>query len=251
MSGQKKKGIITFDEFHHCMMLDPYYGVESIATNSIIASLYRKHVDSVMYRQFEKKFSLLPCKDDRQRHLIYLWCGLMELSVYREGDAIDWQWQDFLENWTQDFDIQRVELKHFLRQHLLPLPVALFGEETDNTKRKITLDEEEYSRAFDDFTIKIPQLEADLEELKKIQPESMEARQQKKIEIENIERQIENIYSGNHKDDNETPTQRRQRLKKWYQEEIRLRGRQGSLNRTAKREGITRQTLSIILKRSE
>jgi len=47
----------------------------------------------------------------------------------------------------------------------------------------------------------------------------------------------------------ETQAQRKQRLKIWFREEVRSGGERGAINRAAKREGISRQRLSIILKR--
>ncbi len=240
---------VMFDKLHSHLNLDPYYGLLSTATEAIISGIYRDNAGTILYPQFRRRFSLLPCKGDKQRELIYLWCGLMGLPTYRGGSPLDWQWEDFLENWTQDFQLRLDELKDFLRQHSWPLPSAHFPNEVDNTDRKVALDEEEFDRAFHDFTVLLPQLKEELAEIKRIQPESMEARQQKKIEIEKIERRVAAINDGNYKDYQETPGERLLRLEFWFQEEGRLGGERGALKRTAEREGIARQTLSKILNR--
>ncbi len=49
----------------------------------------------------------------------------------------------------------------------------------------------------------------------------------------------------------ETPEDRRERLTNWYDEECKLRGKHGAYNRTATREGISRQTLQGILNRNK
>ncbi|MCB0072239.1 MAG: hypothetical protein KDE20_12305 [Caldilineaceae bacterium] len=47
----------------------------------------------------------------------------------------------------------------------------------------------------------------------------------------------------------ETPAERKARLHKWFDEEVKLRGARGATTRTASREGIKYQTLKAILKR--
>lgn len=240
---------ITFEQLHHFMMLDPYYHVKASATESIINSIYRANADNPLYRSFKNRFSVLPCKKDHQRHLIYLWCGMMGLPSYRDGTALNWGWKGFLDNWTQDFDIRLSELQDFLRQHSWPLPSTFFPDDADNTKNKVAQSGEEYDRAWDDFVIQLPKLEEELAELQKIQPESMKALEKKNSEIAKIEREIQNIYAGDNKIKDETPEERKQRLKAWFEQEVNSRGLRGAITRTAKREGITRQTLSTILKR--
>jgi len=38
--------MISFEELHHFMMLDVFYGVESKATDSIINSIYREYPEN-------------------------------------------------------------------------------------------------------------------------------------------------------------------------------------------------------------
>lgn len=188
---------VMFSEFHHYMVLDPYYGVLSAATESLVNSIYRDNASNALYMQFKRRFSLLPCKSDKQRELIYIWCGLMNLPAYQYRSLIDWQCDDIFKNWTRDFQFRLDDLKGFIRGHAWPLPSVLFPGELDNTDRKVALNDEEYTRAFHDFAVVLPQLKKELKELEAIQPESMEARKEKKLEIESINQQIDAIHSGN------------------------------------------------------
>ncbi|TLS68641.1 hypothetical protein FEF65_02745 [Mariprofundus erugo] len=47
----------------------------------------------------------------------------------------------------------------------------------------------------------------------------------------------------------ESPEERKERLQHWLEQEVRMRGKSGAINRTAEREGISRQRLSQILDR--
>ncbi len=240
---------ITFNELHHYMQLDPFYGYNSVAVLSIINDLYNGNAANDLFQKFEKRFSRLPCKADQVRHLIYYWCGLMGLPTYQNGKPSNWKREDFLDHWTIGFDLNIDELKQFLRANNWPLPVNIFPNELDNTERKLALDEEEFRTAFHDFTVVLPQLKMDLAELIKTPPESMEARQQKIKETEELERRIDAIINGDKIDTEESPDERKQRLKIMFEEEQALRGERGALTRAAKREGIARQTFSGILNR--
>ncbi len=96
----------------------------------------------------------------------------------------------------EGFDIKLNELKNFLWGNSLPLPVKLSPYELDNTEKKISQDETEFERAFYDFAEELPRLKAELAELNEIKPATMEERQQKKTEIENIEKQIAKIHTS-------------------------------------------------------
>lgn len=56
------------------------------------------------------------------------------------------------------------------------------------------------------------------------------------------------IHPQSVRKENETPDERKKRLIAWYEEELAM-GKKGAVQRTANREGITRQTLSAIIKR--
>lgn len=185
-----------FSEFHHILMIDPFYGVGSAATESILNNIYRQNAVNILFQNFRTRFSQSPCKADIHRHLIYLWCGLMGLPGYSGNQTLDWHSEEFLEHWTNNFDLRLDELREFLRKHELPLPSRFFPDDVDNTERRLALDESAYQSAFHDFAIILPQLREDLEELRAIQPESMDARQRKKDEIEQIKRRIDVIMTG-------------------------------------------------------
>ena len=187
---------ISFNELLHYMQLDPFYGNHSVTSLSIVNDLYKKNGGNDLFQRFDNRFSRLPCKTDHVRHLIYFWCGLMQLPTYLNGKPTNWQREDFLDNWTKDFDLNLNELKHFLRENGWPLPVKVYPNEKDNTERKTSLEEAEFERIFNDFADKLPKLIADLAELKEIQPANMKERQLKKDEIANIKKQIDEIHSG-------------------------------------------------------
>ena len=71
------------------------------------------------------------------------------------------------------------------------------------------------------------------------------------IEYDDFGLEHNNLSGKNENKKKESPAERKKRLKTWVQEECRVRGESGALKRTAKREGITRQTLSGILYRSD
>ncbi len=61
---------------------------------------------------------------------------------------------------------------------------------------------------------------------------------------------INEQLGGRQKPATETPSERQLRLRQWYNEEKSCRGERGAIVRTAAREGISRQTLSSIIKNS-
>jgi len=198
--------LVSFSELHHILQLDPYYGLSSGATPSLIRTIYEGNEDKNSYHNFKTRFSFLPCKSEQQRHLLYIWCGLMGLTTYQNGRPTTWKWQDYLKHWTTDFDIDIGELRSFLRKNEYPLPIAVYPDELDNTKNKVMRSDEEFTRAFHEFAVLLPALKADLDELQKIQPESIAARQEKKKEIAAIEKQIAAIYRSKSVDDAQEPT---------------------------------------------
>jgi|GEM_PF-5612432 len=242
----KHPRFIRYHELLHFMIIDPFYGHDAEATNFLIRSIYKEHAHDPRFRNFRDGFSLKPCKSEAQQHLIYIWCALMGLPAYRDGKLLAWSANDFLSNWTADFDLNRTELQGFLRQHELPLPTYYFPDEIDNTERKVALDDETYAQA-NDFAVELPRLENKLDELESCRPETWQDKKERDEAIAEVQQQIQVIKSGGSND--ETPDQRKQRLESWLAEEKRLRGERGALTRTAEREGIKRQTLSAILKK--
>ncbi|MBA1447079.1 MAG: hypothetical protein M3H12_17655 [Chromatiales bacterium] len=104
-----------------------------------------------------------------------------------------WQLNHPIEQHVQGLEIKLDELRDFLRQHSWPLPSGLFPNEVDCTYRKVTLDKEEYDRAFREAIEVLPKLKKNLEELERIQPASMEERREKQMELDRITLQIDSI----------------------------------------------------------
>lgn len=237
---------ISFEELHHHLLKDVYYGVESSATDAIVGEIHRQHQQDERYQGFFARFAVLPSKADKQRQLVYLWCSLMGLPAYRRGKPLEPAPYSFLENWIEDFQIRLNELRKFLRKHAWPLPVALFPEAADTTRRKVELDEAEYQRAFEQFVTTLPKLQSDLAEVEAIVPTSMTERRQKQAELERLQREVAAVHHG--KTHDEAPEERRQRLRALFKQEE-ARNPRGALQRVANQEGITRQTLRAILDR--
>jgi len=187
---------ISFNELHHYMQLDPFYGNNSIATMSIVNGLHKKNSNNDLYQRFDKRFNQLPCKGEHVRHLIYYWCGLMQLPTYLNKSPTNWQREDFLDNWMKDFDLNLGELKNFLRANNWPLPVNIFPNEVDNTENKVSMDETEFERAFNDFSVILPKLKYKLAELLDIKPENIKALKYKNAEIERFKQQIAEIMGS-------------------------------------------------------
>ncbi|MBV1884532.1 MAG: hypothetical protein KUG82_23025 [Pseudomonadales bacterium] len=262
---------VSLDELHLALCHDPYYGFEPALLRKInysefgpiipshtddkdaptpnksipiIESLYRDHESNVIFAGFQRQFSVKPCKANHQLHLLLLWCGPMGLPSHQNNELMRCQPMDYLENWTQEFEIQLDDLKDFLRENNLPLPVAYFPTYADNTKNKTTVD----ATKFQQYAVELPQLENRLAELKQIQPENMTEDAAKQDAVSKIEKQIQLIIAPEKEGSTETPEEREQRLKRWFAEETQKKPN-GALRRTAEKEGITRQTLSEILKR--
>lgn len=237
--------LISFTDLHHILNLDLFYGLQSAATDAFIADFYRNSINKTERLSFRFHFDCIPCKGKKQLEMIYLWCGFLGLPTYHNGEEFKLNSDVLLKNWEQDFYIKLDHLKTFLRENDLPLPSALFPNDSDTTDIRSEAEEEGKNKAFFEFNVVIPELEKDLEELKCIKPDSMQDRRDKQIEIKAIEEKIEKI-----KNDGltikETPIQRRERLKSWLKEED-LKNHRGAKQRTAKREGITRQRLSQII----
>ncbi len=195
-SNEYLSGIISFDKLLHILNLDPYYGVESIATESILRDIYRENIGNELFKQFSRNYSLLPCKTDKQRHLICLWCGLMGLPAYRGDQPLGWQQEEFLDHWTEDFDVRLNEVREFMRAHSWSLPTLLFSGEVDNTERKFALSIEDYDAAYHNHVVLLPPLKDELKEVLNIKPISMEDRRDKQAEISRIKQEIETIENG-------------------------------------------------------
>jgi len=235
--------MISFEELHHFMMLDVFYGVESKATDSIINSIYREYPENPLFKNFSRRFYLLPCKEDNLRHLLYLWCGFLGLPTYREKQLLQWNRDDYLDHWTEDFELSPDDIKTFLRKRSWPLPIFLFPDELDNTERKVANDKNEYEKTFHDFAVVIPLLKKELEELRSISPENMSMLFLKREGVIKLERRIKAIEEGGSQNMAELPEERKARLESWFDEERRVNER-GALKRTAERGSLTADAYS-------
>lgn len=185
---------IEFEKFHTCLITDPYYGINSSTTEDFINRIYEKNANNAIYKQFRSRFHSRPWfRADKQRELIYLWCVLLGLPVYRNGSPYSWKLKNPIEQHVLDFQIRLDELKDFLRKHSWPLPSGLFANEVDRTDRKVTLGKVEYDHAFHEVTEVLPKLRENLEELEQIQPASMDERKEKQEELDKITQQIDSI----------------------------------------------------------
>jgi hypothetical protein len=196
---------ISFRELLEVLNLDVFYGLRSSATNSIVGDFYRAKPSNTTYLGFRRHFASIPCKGDIQRELIYIWCGFLGLPAYQNKSVLELDGDILIRNWQQNFVINLAELKNFLRQNTWPLPSALYPDEDDKTDVRVVREVEGFSHGFYDFSVRLPKLRKDLDELDKIQPESMEAHQNKKNQIHQIERQIDSILTG--KQDNSSNDQ--------------------------------------------
>ncbi|QYZ65367.1 MAG: hypothetical protein HPY30_04830 [Gammaproteobacteria bacterium (ex Lamellibrachia satsuma)] len=185
---------VEFEKFHTCLITDTFYGKNSTASKNLIKRIYDNKSNNALYDQFRHQFHSRPWfRNDKQRELLYLWCVLIGLPVYRNGLQYSWQLNHPIEQHVQGLEIKLDELRDFLRQHSWPLPSGLFPNEVDCTYRKVTLDKEEYDRAFHEAIEVLPKLQKNLEELERIQPASMEERREKQMELDRITLQIDSI----------------------------------------------------------
>jgi hypothetical protein len=266
---------ILFSELQGCLMRDGYYGFKSDDSETVIKetrygigavttvkndipanleitlnTLFDSRAHDESFSKIKCQYDQLPCKGNKHQLLIYLWIEL-GLPGYREGQRIGckfWK-RDALEYWQNDFEIMKTELMEFLREKKYPLPSYFFPDEPDNTTNKLQNTEKEYDRSVYNLTVLLPRLEEELKETSNINPESMADLREKKRAIDKIKNEIASIRNGSAAGLKESPVERKQRLHAWFYEEKRLKGEYGALQRTAKREGISRQFLSEILKR--
>lgn len=238
--------IISFTDLHQVLNLDLFFGLQSGATDSYIGEFYREKPRKTEHLSFRFYFDSIPCKGHKQLEMIYLWCGFLGLPAYHDDIEFNLNNEVLSKLWEKDFYIKLDNLKTFLRHNDLPLPSALFPKESDSTDERIAFEQKGFNQAFYEFDIVLPALESELEELKSIQPESMEAYEKKQAAIKEKTDEIEKIKKGDSKL-SETPSERKERLERWLKEET-IKRSSGALKRTADREGISRQRLSQILK---
>lgn len=273
MTDHKINRTITFDKLHYHLACDPYYGVtefvenskanksretaqegweddheevdavihpkgESEGTAAVLKQIQHKYQDWETFQHFEYRFNGLPCKNDTQRLLILLWCGLMGLNARREDKPLGWQWEDFLKHWKGGFEFELDDIRSFLRDHRWPLPSELFPREVDNTTNQLHWTDEESELAFQRVIQQLPLLKAELEELSGAQPETYREQKEKKREIARIRNEIASIedhYCISGTGEAATPVSNR-RLK-GLQDELRLQREANDLAETWKTQG--------------
>jgi len=169
------------------------YYTGSEETKSILDAIYQGMANR---HNFKVRFRRLPCKTELLRHLVYSWCGLLGLRYSRNGQLLDNPEFDILDNWSKDFEIKLEDLKVFLRKNSWPLPVKCFEDEPDNTERKIDLSDKEFQKAYLLQIELAPKLQQQLEELKNIQPGSLDEQELKLKEITKLENQIKAIMNS-------------------------------------------------------
>ena len=170
-----------------------FFEIRSEYVEPFLKSIYEEHPSK---QYFETAFNRLPCKSDRLRFLVYTWCGPLGLPYTRDGHSIENQEIDILKNWSKEFEIKLEDLKVFLRKNSWPLPVKCFEDEPDNTERKVDLSDKEFQKAYLLQIELAPKLQQQLEELKNIQPGSLDEQELKLKEITKLENQIKAIMNS-------------------------------------------------------
>jgi len=134
---------ISIKDLQDYMVLDPYYGATVPGAKhplgvvrTIIDSIYVQHRYDPVFTRFRERWSQsFLSAFAHQHHLACLWFGLMGLRSYVDGKATNWKGEEFISRWAVNFEVDRSELKQFLRDQRLPLPAHIFPEEPDNTAR--------------------------------------------------------------------------------------------------------------------
>jgi len=122
------------------------YSRTSHNSANLLNNLYALHESKNIFTNFYKQYSQLPCKGERHRHLVFLWCGLFDLPIYNHAkEQINWMDFDFRKNWRRDFLIRNDQLKIFLRAQQLPLPDEVFNNDLDNTSSHLALGKTRFS----------------------------------------------------------------------------------------------------------
>lgn len=274
--------VIKFEKLHFHMQRDPFYGVatelgelvdgktelgkaiyagkefdhlflpgrDQEGIQMVIADLYSSLGASEQYQHFLTRYLRLPCKNDTQRLLLLLWCGLVGLPARRNGLPLGWGWEEFLDEWKGDFELRLEDVRELLRKNQWPLPFAVFPEEPDTTQNFLSLSETEYNELVYNHLVVLPELESELSTLVYVNPQSLGELDKKKARTAQLKSRISSIHAGNLKGPNETPKERKNRLERWLEEE-KQKGHRGAIKRTAAREGISRQFLSEILNRPD
>ena len=187
---QQYKSLSTLNDI---LQLDGFY---KGAAESLISEVYQTRTNNPIFSRFNYKFMGLPCSGHTHRHLIFIWCGLLGLKYLRDGNHPRKPELDVLDNWMGDVEIGMNDLLFFLRKNLLPLPVALFETEPDNTRNRVNLRPKVYTRLCKLQLEVLPHLQRSLEDLVNLPPRTASERKAKQEDIGKLEEQIQIIQRG-------------------------------------------------------
>ena len=189
----KDQQYISLEDLNEILQLDVYY---RCATDSLISAIYDAQPTNPTFIRFRSTFTGLACSGHAQRHLIFIWCGLLELKYLRNGKFPQKPNLDVLDNWMRDIDIGEQDLKSFLRKNAWPLPVNIFCSEPDNTKNKVEKSSKIYRRYCYLQLEELPRLERRLRDLNNISPETMIKLKEKEQQQSELEKRIEIVKEG-------------------------------------------------------
>ena len=78
----KDQQYISSADLNDILQLDTYY---QAAAESLISEIHAVHSANPIFKRFQYKFTGLPCSGHTHRHLIFIWCGFLELKYLRNG----------------------------------------------------------------------------------------------------------------------------------------------------------------------
>ena len=182
---------ISTDELELILMQDAYYGVGQPVVDQLI-NHYNEQTHHA--QRITNRYALCPLKKNRHKLLIILWSCPLDLPYYIDGILSEKSIPtDFLH--MPNTSIKLIELKLFLRSHKLPLPVYLFANEPDNSDRILRIPCNQYQEEAEIYAVKIPALQAKLNELDTIKPATMAERKERDFEIARLNKAIERLIS--------------------------------------------------------
>lgn len=133
MENRAYRDFIPAAELEFYLMSDPAYGVEGEWAEHICQLLLDGGCDNQrLVELIIGKFELMPCKSNRQKLLVFLWCAATGLPAYRSGERLDWRWDEYLSDWkSMDFVIRLKDLEDLLGRNTWPLPVWYFPPKSE------------------------------------------------------------------------------------------------------------------------
>lgn len=221
---------VSFRELHHHLQLDPYFGIRQRGTDEVLAELSKQWPDQQSLAAFRYRFSLLPCSSERQRELIYLWCGVLGLPAYCSGTSERLNTSVLPADWLLDFDIALDELQEFLRDHGWPLPCYYFAREWDNTRTRSRLPDDEYGARRREYFEELPALERRLRDLESVKTLGIKELDAKEQELTQLRARIKAIRTGTSPARLERTEETKRRYADWQRQIDRLAAANPNLN---------------------